>query len=58
MLFPKKHQYGDTDTIFLIKIKTTQNLSVLALIEGLGYTVQGLNRPNTLLGRIQSPKSA
>jgi hypothetical protein len=21
-LFPKKHQYGDTDTIFLIKIKT------------------------------------
>jgi hypothetical protein len=23
-------------------------------IEGLGYTVQGLNGPNTLLGRIQS----
>jgi hypothetical protein len=22
MLFPQKHQYGDTDTIFLIKIKT------------------------------------
>jgi hypothetical protein len=21
-LFPQKHQYGDTDTIFLIKIKT------------------------------------
>jgi hypothetical protein len=31
MIFPKKYQYGDTNTIFLIKIKTKANIIVVSL---------------------------
>jgi hypothetical protein len=49
-----KERKGKCNNLWATSSGRTQNLSVLALIDGLGYTVQWLNRPNTLLGRIQS----